>query len=199
MSKTLKHYERLFAFAKGVDALEKSTTTTFFKQTTDYSFDTAEDIYTYLISTYEKFITTDDMKSEVLCKDILEIFNASNKTRTQKMLLENTTVQRALYLLDKNAVSGLQFEFLITLVQTSKTEAAETLLKHLQRNSALQFGQTMKTLIEQLFIAILAKQGNTTKKVELNKKQVEILTAFVKQIKGPERPLLEQRINELRR
>jgi hypothetical protein len=194
--KSIKHYERLFEFAKENFKAEKERTQTFFKRTLDYDYDAAADIWEYILVTHEKLI---ESAPAVLTQDILSLFMEANKTKTLKLVTENPLITKALYGVNPLACEGLTLEILVGYIAGTKTAEADELLKQVYKNTAVKksFGENMKIIIERLFVVILSRLGNTTKRVELNKKQVVFLLGYIEKIKGPEKALLEQRIKEL--
>lgn len=119
-----------------------------------------------------------------------------NKQRAFKAVTENAVIKKNLCANCDTTLSESFVEMTASYIVSQKVEIFTEIAKLLSKNSYFSdgYGVFFKKIMERAFELIGAKNG----KVTLTNKQTEGLLACIKLITTSEKPLLEQRIREVR-
>ncbi len=114
--------------------------------------------------------------------------------KTLKALSDNSILRRTAYQYSAAALSDARFTAFTDAILSSKFDAADDIIRILQKNTVLSFGEYMKKSIDRIIVELLKKNP---KKIEMSRKLNEYLNSAVKKIKTDERTMLEQRLREI--
>ncbi|MDR0462148.1 MAG: hypothetical protein LBG88_02315 [Christensenellaceae bacterium] len=177
-AKTTRKYELITKIA-GND----TNTAYYLSELCDIDFATAFEMWEYALS---------------LGKDIVvpgfDIFEKASEMKMRQLFCESIPLQKLIYS-SKSARAPQAMNFLCNLILSAKLDAAHECLAKLLTNGHMDFGNSMKLVLDTLF-AMYCKKNNVKVPV-FTKKQKELLVGFIEKVKGPNKALLLQRMKEL--
>jgi len=147
----------------------------------------------YLFSRQEKIFDNEGIRKDVTNTFLKKLY-AANKNKTVKVILQTPLLIKGFYTLGE-PFEGAAIEILTDLLCSGKTAQADAVLKALYKNTYGEYNKGMVTVFE-MYIQKLKEKQNKMVPV-LEKKTVKLLTEHIEKIKGPEKPLLLQRIKEM--
>jgi hypothetical protein len=194
-AKTMKLYEILIKYTENDFLSKKQAAPAFVNDLLALDFDSGLDGIYYMFTHMEKLFEFDSVR-DALTNDFFEKLCRQNKTKTVKTLLGSPVLVKGFYTLNGKAYEGETLDALTALLLQGKTAEAEALLRALAKNEYAAFGGGMKTVVEEYLLRLKEKQGVPVPSVP--KKTAALLQEFIDRIKGPEKPLLTQRLKELK-
>ncbi len=193
-AKTLKYMQLFENFVKTDFLIDKKTLQKSMKGFLDLDYALAVEVWDYLVTTRESQLINDKKLASVLGELMFGVFYERAATKCVKAVCDAPSIRRAVYQHSPEAGKNDNFNVLVDLLAGGKTDAADEILKCLIKNERIRFGETMKRVLEQLFVELLKKNPA---KIEMSKKLSTLMLAYIKKIKTDERPMLEQRIREI--
>lgn len=193
-AKTLKYMQLFENFVKTDFLIDKKTLQKSMKGFLDLDYALAVEVWDYLVTTRESQLINDKKLASVLGELMFGVFYARAATKCVKAVCDVPSIRRAVYQHSPEAGKNDNFNVLVNLLASGKTDAADEILKCLIKNERIRFGETMKRALEQLFVELLKKNPA---KIEMSKKLNTLMLSYIKKIRTDERPMLEQRIREI--
>ena len=194
-AKELKFLE-LFENLVKIDLVtDKLTLNKLLKNLIDFDFSMAINAWEYFANAKENRLIKEEKFAEVVGFEILNFYHTKQSTKTAKAVAETPGVRRAVYQYSKHAGEEKALAILVDLLVANKVAIADEILKVLVKNTRIHFGQTLKRILERVFIELLKKNPN---KIEMHKKLAELFLVYIKKVKTEEKAMLEQRIKETR-
>lgn len=166
-----------------------------FENLINTDFNLALSAWEFLILKYENNI---DLKTytETFLTGIYKLFKAKNLIKCSKAVLENPVLIKALFLNSESIYDNLILEFAVSLITQAKFEQAHEVFKLLSKNTVINYGKVLKDIFEKYFHILFEKSADK-KIIRTNKKTAEFFIIYISKIKGSEKALLTQRINEI--
>lgn len=158
----------------------------------DYSL--AVEVWDYLVTTREDQLINDKRIASVLGEMMFGIFYERAPSKCVKAVCDVPSVRRAVYQHSPEACKNANFNVFVDLLVGGKTDVCDEILKCLIKNERIKFGESMKRVLEQVFVELLKKNPA---KIEMSKKLSTLLLTYIRKIKTDERAMLEQRIREI--
>ena len=180
-------------FVKTDFLIDKKTLQKSMKGFLDLDYALAVETWDYLVTTRESELINDKKLAATIGEMMFGVFYARASTKCVKAVCDVPSIRRAVYQHSPEAGKGDNFNILVDLLSGGKIDAADEILKCLIKNERIRFGETMKRVLEQLFIELLKKNPA---KIEMSKKLQTLMLTYIKKIKTDERAMLEQRIRE---
>lgn len=194
-NKKLSYLNKLNSFFSKNSIEDTEQTLTFLKSMLGFDFEEAIDLWEY-ISLKSKLIDKDLEYNTMITKDVFRLFCEKGVLKTYKVVLTNNNLLSLLFERSQNLLSDCSLEFITYLLLTSKIENAEVVFRLMLKNLNSDFGKNMKIIFENYMEALISKQDGQ-KNASIPKKVRTLLIFFIKKIKGEEKALLLQRINEI--
>ena len=123
------------------------------------------------------------------------MFLRISETKTRQLFCESLPLQKLVYGNCATGGTSHNLGFLVNLVLSNKLDNADECLRCLKSNSAVDFNEKMRIVVDSVFSTYCAR--NNVKVPVLNKKQVKLLLSYVEKVRGPNKALLTQRLKEL--
>ncbi len=193
-AKSLKYMQLFENFVKTDFLIDKKTLQKSMKGFLDLDYALAVEVWDYLATTRESGLQNDKKIAAVLGELMFGVFYARAATKCVKAVCDIPSIRRAVYQHSPEAGKNDNFTALVDLLAGGKVDAADEILKCLIKNERIRFGETMKRVLEQLFIELLKKNPA---KIEMSKKLSTLMLTYIRKIKTDERAMLEQRIREI--
>ena len=181
-------------FVKTDFLIDKKTLQKSMKGFLDLDYALAVEVWDYLATTREDQIANEKRLATIFGDMMFGIFYAKASTKCIKAVCDVPSVRRAVYQYSPEAGKNDNFTVLVDLLAGGKIDAADEILKCLIKNERISFGETMKRVLEQLFVELLKKNPA---KIEMSKKLSTLMLTYIKKIRTDERAMLEQRIREI--
>ena len=194
-AKELKFLELFEEFVQIDIVTDKLNLSKKIKNFMDFDYNLSINLWEYLSTTREPLIIKDDKYSLVIGFEILNLFYAKGDVKCLKVVADNPGIRRAIYQYSQKAGEEKALAMVVELLVANKLIPAEEIFKCLAKNTRIHFGQTMKRILERVFIELLKKNPS---KIILNKKLADVFVVYIKKIKTEERAMQEQRIKETR-
>ena len=194
-AKELKFLEMFESFLKIDIENDKITFAKTIRNFLDLDYGKAVDLWEYLASVREDKLIKDEKFAETVGFDMFNQFYARAGIKCVKSLTITAAIRRAVYQHSKHAGLENSLKILIEFLTTNKLDQAEEVFKCLLKNGRIHYGQTMKRILETVFVELLKKNPA---KIEMNRKLADLLLIYIWKIKTDERAMLEQRIKEIR-
>lgn len=192
--KQLKFMQMFAELIKNAKISSAESMQTYFTPVLNFDLSLAQDLWEYLIITNDATIAKNKIIGEVIGENIFAMFFSKSPAKTIKIIYDVAAVKKVVYQYNPKACTGENMNILTDALMSLKLDEGEDILKCLMKNSYIEFGASLKTLLERIFIETLKR--NPTKKIEINKKLSTLLLSYIAKIKTDERALLEQRIRE---
>jgi len=192
--KQAKFYDSLLAFGKSDYLKDDAALNRVFSFLIDYSYDTAAEFWEYLIS---KNKMETKPAAEKIGNDVFEVFAARNLTKAMRMLFDSNLFMAAYFTYNPDAYKG-PCDMILNLLISNKLTQAEMGLTYLAKNTASDrsYPEMLRKIIDGAIARALSKADGEGA-VNLHKKQHALMKSFVLKLKGPDKPLLEQKLKEL--
>jgi hypothetical protein len=158
----------------------------------NYDFDTAVNLWEYLLEKYEKVFCVVKNANTALSTDTLKLFYDKSLTKTLKMLSENAVIKKYLLTLSNAAFDEVIKNTVAQAIMGNRTENADEFLKFLCRHE--EFGKIMIDILVIIREKLLLKDSKT---LRLTNKQATYLNAFAAKIKTSDKAVVLQRIKEM--
>lgn len=193
-AKDLKFLQLFEGFVKTDFLADKNLLTKSVKSFLDLDYLLAINMWDYLASAREIEMSKDTNVANLIGDTIFKAFYDRASTKCVKAITDTPSISRAVYQYSSTAGLGDSFTILTELLVAGKIDYSEDILKNLVKNDKISFGETMKRVLEKVFIELLKKNPA---KIEMSKKLSTLVLTYVKKIKSDERAMLEQRIREI--
>ena len=193
-AKNLKYLQLFETFVQTDFLIDKKGLQNSMKGFLNLDYALAVDTWDYLITTRENSIINDKKLASVLGETIFGIFYEKAPQKCAKAIADVPSIRRAVYQHSPEAGVGNNFNVLLDFLVAGKIDIADEIFKCLIKNERIRFGETMKRLLEQLFIELLKKNPA---KIEMSKKLQTLMLTYIRKIRTDERPMLEQRMREI--
>jgi len=190
--KFLELFEELVKIDIAADKLALNKT---LKKLMDFDYAMAVNAWEFFAAAKEERLGADEKFAEVVGFEILNFFHTRAGQKCAKAVADSAGIRRAVYQYSSRAGEEKALAILVDLLAANKVLIADELLKALSKNTRIHFGQTMKRILERVFIELLKKNPS---KIEMNKKLAELFLTYIKKIKTEEKAMLEQRVKETR-
>ena len=194
-AKELKFLELFEDFVKIDIIADKLNFSKMLKQFMDFDYALSVNLWEYLSLAKEPQLINDCKYAAVVGFEILNLIYAKGDAKCLKIIADVAAIRRAVYQYTAKAGEEKALVIIVDLLINNKLIVAEEVFKCLAKNTRIHYGQTMKRILERVFIELLKK--NPTK-IILNKKLADLFVIYIKKIKTEERAMLEQRIKETR-
>jgi len=167
-----------------------------FRELAGIDFVVAFEVWEYTLGKHVSTLANGEISDNIEGR-VLSMFLGISESRTKQMLLDNPQLLKLIYTNASTAASGENLSILTQLILGSKVEKADEILKLVgsNKNTNMDFGDRMKTIIDDVFNTYCAKSGS--KVPNLNRKQTMMLLEHALRIKGANKALLVQRVKEL--
>jgi len=165
----------------------------FFDNILAINFSLAGDSWEYFATVNEEFIVKDKKLTALFSDELLSKFTKSNERMTAKLLIDSAVIRRTVY--QYGTFTDLAFNYAVAQFAAGKADNGEEMLKHIVKNDNIDFGPTLKRIMEKMFSDILAKTGAPPK---LSRKMEDVLLNYIGKVKTDERAMLRQRVRELK-
>lgn len=193
-SKNLKFLQLFEDFFKTDFFADKKMLAKSVKAFLDLDYQLAVELWDYLCTTREDEMTDDRKVADILGETVFNMFYDRAPTKCVKALCDTPLIRRAVYQYSTKSATGASFAIITELLSSNKVEASDEILKCLIKNPYISFGESMKRIMETVYIELLKKNPA---KIEMSKKLSALLLAYIKRIKTDERAMLEQRLREV--
>ncbi len=160
--------------------------------TLNYDFDTAVNLWEYLLEKYDKVFCAIKQANAALSTDTLKLFYDKSLSKTLKMLSENAVIKKYLLTLSSAAFDEVIKNTVAQAVMGNRTENADEYLKFLCRHE--EFGKIMIEILTAIREKLLLKD---TKYLRLTNKQATYLNVYATKIRTSDRAVVLQRIKEM--
>ena len=159
-------------------------------------FTTAIEMWEYMMNLYATDLSKVDIALN-LERGIYAAFSAKSDARLRQHLGESPPLLKSIYSSSATAATEGNLAYLVSLVLNSKIDAAGEVFRliSVNKNSNLDYGERMKSIIDEIFRTYCAAKGVAVP--SLNRKQTMLLLEYALKIKGPNKNLLVQRVKEL--
>lgn len=192
-AKDLKFLELFEAFVN-INYLEDATgVEKLFNKFIALDFDDGLKMWEYLATTKGTELNKNTRFATLMGYNIFNKFYTKTPTKCIKAMIADINLRKVVFTYSPMAGKENAFNILVNLVVGAKIKEADDFFKALIKNEHINLGETLKLVIEQIFVELLKKDPT---KISMNKKQSELLITYVRKIKGDEKALLEQRIKE---
>lgn len=196
-SKTLKYFDLVFELAGSDYKKRPKAALEVFTKLAELDFNLFTDLWEILLLREAELLAIPAFNA-ALTEGIFKILYGKNPAKAFKTLAENSVIQKTLFGQSASPLSDELLDYIVNLIYSSKFELAETYLSRLQKNTVMNktFGEYMVIVFERLY-ALNLKNLSGSKIVVLKKPTAKFLLETAAKIKGGEKSLLIQRINEL--
>lgn len=194
-AKQIKHYEILSDFF-AADMLKQAVVDKYFSNLLklDYSF--AEDLWEFMLIRNDADLKKAPVAA-LYIDSVFRMFYASSSKNALKTVIDNDTVERAVFTFSPSVADGELFDLAVNMLVSNKIDVVDGILKFVSKNEAMacSFGGYMIKFLDKYFIELTKK--NAQRKVELGRKQSALLMTYVQKVKGDEKAMLVQRVKEV--
>lgn len=194
-AKQIKHYEILSDFF-AADMLKQAVVDKYFSNLLklDYSF--AEDLWEFMLIRNDADLKKAPVAA-LYIDSVFRMFYASSAKNALKTVIDNDTVERAVFTFSPSVADGELFDLAVNMLVSNKIDVVDGILKFVSKNEAMacSFGGYMIKFLDKYFIELTKK--NAQRKVELGRKQSALLMTYVQKVKGDEKAMLVQRVKEV--
>lgn len=193
-TKTYKLYDSLFRLGslKIEDSIDILNV---FKHLIASDFNSGLSAWEFLIEKYEKKISEKN-HAEIILVEVYKLFKTKNILKCTKAVLETPALLKALFLDSESIYNDSVLEFAVNLITQSKFLQAHEVFKLLSKNILIDYGKVLKEIFEKYFDMLFLKSSDK-KIIKTNKKTAEFFMTYISKIKGGDKALLTQRINEI--
>lgn len=194
-TKQIKHYEILSEFFAS-DFLKKPAVDKYFGALLKVDYSYAEDLWEYMLIRNESGLNTSAIGTLYL-DNIFALFLDAAGARAIKTVVDRAVITRAVFTYSPTADGGELFDISVNLLLSNKVAAVDGIFKCLIKNTAMKpsFGEYMIKFLDRYFIELMKKSAQH--RVELGRKQSELLMIYAQKVRGDERAMLVQRIKEV--
>jgi len=194
-AKEIKFLELFEEFAKIDIVTDKLALGKILKKFMDIDYTTAINVWEFLSASKESKLANDEKLAETVGFELLNFFHTKQPSKCIKTIVEIASIRRAVYQYAKNAGQEKSLNILVDFLIAGKVAVGDEIFKALHKNTRIHYGQTMKRILERVFIELLKKNPA---KIEMNKKLADLFLIYIAKVKTEERAMLEQRIKETR-
>ncbi len=152
-------------------------------------------LWEYLLLREEQLLDT-PAYNDVLSSKLFLKLHRSGAQRAFKAVTEPGEIQRVIFSRSAAPLEDELLSYMVGLIYTGKFDRAQPLLRLLQKNTVVPYGEYFIKLFDAFYAHNLANLKDA-KIVTLKKSAARFLLEMVSKIRGDERALLTQRINEL--
>ncbi|MBD5131820.1 MAG: hypothetical protein HDT28_04405 [Clostridiales bacterium] len=194
-AKQVKQYEILSEFFSS-DILKQAAVDKYFGAMLKLDYTYAEDLWEYMLIRNDA-----DLKNPAVAKLYLDravaLFLNAAEAKALKTVIDKPVIHRAVFSFAPSAAEGALFDLAVNLLVAGKVDTVESIFKNLIKNEAMKvsYGGYMIKFLDKYFIEMMKK--NSTHRVELNRKQANLLMTYVQKVKGDEKAMLVQRVKEV--
>jgi len=192
-AKELKFLEMFEEFSRLDIVNDKLSTTKLLKKLLDFDYQMAVNLWEYVSNSKENKLASDENYSIAVGYEFFNLFYAKASIKCVKTILDVSSIRRSVYQYSRYAGDENALQIIVDLIAAIKLPAADEILKCLIKNTRIHYGQTLKRILEKVFIELLKKNPN---KIELSKKTADLYLSYINKIKTEEKAMLIQRINE---
>lgn len=194
-TKQIKYFEIVSDFFAS-DVYKQPVVDKYFGALIKHDYAAAEDLWEFMLIKSDKDLGNSAVASLYLDR-VFELFLKSGAAKAQKTVLDRPVVERAVFEFSPSVADGELFSVPLGLLIAGKIEPAESIFKHVAKNTAMgvSFGEYMIKFLDRFFIEMMKKSAQ--RRVKLNSKQSALLQATVQKVKGDERAMLIQRVKEV--
>lgn len=194
-NKKLTYLNKLSNFFSKNHIEDTEKTQAFIKSMLTFDYNEGIDLWE-LVALKSNLIDKDIAYNKMITNDILQIFCDKGTLKTYKMLIATPTLITLLFERNQNPIESAVLEFVTHLLLTSKVDNLESVFRSMLKNTTTDYGKNMRTIFEHYMDLLISKQDGQMN-ASIPKKVRTILIFFIKKIKGEEKALLLQRINEI--
>lgn len=164
-----------------------------FSSLIDSDYALALSAWEFLLIKYENKLNT---VTSALIINLYKLFKNKNLLKINKAVLETPVLLKALFLNSNAIYDKVVLDMPVFLIIQNKLDQAHEIFKQLSKNTYINYGNVMREIFEAYFNIIFSK-SNDQKVIKINKKSAEFFMTYINKIKGGEKALLTQRINEI--
>ena len=173
-----------------------STIPYFFEKILSTDYNSALSVWEYLLIKNEKKLD-DEFLTKTLIVDIFRVLKHKNLVKTNKAVSENPIFSKALFLNSAAIKDEAVLDFPVTLIMQGKFDLADNVFKLICKNPYIDYGTTLREIFEYYF-AIVFEKNSDKNIIKINRKTADFFMIYINKIKGSEKALLTQRINEIK-
>ncbi len=193
-SKTMKYFDILFEMCKSDFERRPEAVETGLKKLMDLDHSQFLEVWEYVCTRYDGLLTN-PYCSPAMTANVFAALAKKSEVRAAK-LSENAFLFRTLWTGSSTPVSEAGREWVLKLLLTQKFDRAEEIFKAVMKNGVM--GMTFGGYFKQIFEAYADRAVDKTAAVpKLKRPAAKYLLSVAERIKGPEKALITQRINEL--
>lgn len=193
-AKEIKFLQLFETFSKkdylhNFDALKSSM-----KAFMDLDFSYGLIIWEYIAVTYESFLGQSKEADMMISDAMFAFLSARAVTKVLKAMQESEILNKTAYQYSSHALTDVRFTHFSDLILSSKFSLADEIIRHLNKNEYISFGEFMKKSFDRIIVELLKKNPA---KIEMNKKLKDYLWGAVRKVRTSEKAMLEQRLREI--
>jgi len=194
-SKEIKFLELFEEFSKIDIISDKLSLSKVLKKFMDFDYAMAVNVWEYLATSKEERLIADVKFASVIGFDFLNQFYTRAGAKCIKIISDNPSIRRAVYQHAKEAGDEKALQIMVDLIVAGKLPVANEFFKCVAKNPRIHYGQTIKAILEKVFIELLKKNPS---KIVMSQKVADLFLEYIYKIKTEEKAMLEQRIKETR-
>ena len=194
-AKELKFLELFEEFLQIDIITDKIALSKSLKKLMDFDYIMAQNVWEYLSSTKEDKLIKDASYASVIGYEFLNLFYAKAAQKCVKSIVDVAAIRRSVFQYNAKASDEKALQILVDLLIANKLPTSDEIFKSLAKNPHIHYGQSIKRILERVFIELLKK--NPTK-IIMSAKLADLFLTYIRKIKTEEKAMLEQRIKETR-
>lgn len=156
-TKQIKYFEIVSDFFAS-DVYKQPVVDKYFGALLKHDYAAAEDLWEFMLIKSDKDLGNSAVASLYLDR-VFELFLKSGAAKAQKTVLDRPVVERAVFEFSPSVADGELFSVPLGLLIAGKTEPAESIFKHVAKNTAMgvSFGEYMIKFLDRFFIEMMKR------------------------------------------